>query len=101
MINPHMHLLARQGLKGLFECETPFSIPLLIVLLVWDWLTRGRPRNIAKCRKCGDVIESKHRHDMVWCKCGAIAVDGGRDYIKRTGDPGDFEEVDDDKADPK
>ena len=41
-------------------------------------------RNMAKCTKCGDVIESKSRHDMVWCKCGAIAVDGGHDYLKRS-----------------
>ena len=38
-----------------------------------------------KCRKCSDIIESKHRHDMVWCKCGAIAIDGGNDYCKITG----------------
>jgi ribosomal protein S27AE len=40
-------------------------------------------RNIARCSKCGDVIESKHVHDYVSCKCGAIAVDGGREYLKR------------------
>ena len=41
-------------------------------------------RNMAKCAKCGEVIESKSRHDMVWCPCGAIAVDGGHDYLKRS-----------------
>lgn len=41
--------------------------------------------NKARCRKCGDVIESTHRHDFVSCKCGAIAVDGGRDYLRRVG----------------
>jgi len=41
--------------------------------------------NKAKCRKCDDTIISKHRHDFVRCKCGAIAVDGGTDYLKRTG----------------
>jgi len=39
-------------------------------------------RNVARCKKCGDVIESKHRHDYVSCKCGAIAVDGGTCYIR-------------------
>lgn len=39
-----------------------------------------------KCNLCGDIIESKHRHDMVWCKCGACAIDGGNDYHKITGD---------------
>jgi len=42
--------------------------------------------NKAQCTKCGDIIESRHRHDFVWCKCGALAVDGGRDYLKRSGD---------------
>lgn len=43
-------------------------------------------RNIAKCKKCGDIIESKFRHDFVECSCGSIFVDGGHDYIRRGGD---------------
>ena len=50
-------------------------------------------RNAAMCNKCGDIIESKYRHDFVWCKCGAIAVDGGTDYLKRTGNPDDFHDL--------
>lgn len=38
--------------------------------------THNNP-NKAKCRLCGDVIESFHRHDYVKCGCGEIAVDGG------------------------
>lgn len=37
-------------------------------------------RNRAKCKLCEDIIESKHRHDYVSCKCGQISVDGGQDY---------------------
>lgn len=40
--------------------------------------------NKARCLKCGDVIESMYCHDYVECKCGEIAVDGGRVYLKRT-----------------
>ena len=40
-------------------------------------------KNIAKCLLCGDIIESKHRHDFVTCKCGNLSVDGGQDYWKR------------------
>ena len=40
-------------------------------------------RNRARCRKCLQVVESKHRHDFRFCKCGAIHIDGGKDYIKR------------------
>ena len=39
-------------------------------------------RNAAKCTVCGDEIDSKHRHDFVSCSCGAISIDGGKDYIK-------------------
>lgn len=39
--------------------------------------------NKAQCKLCGDVVESVHQHDFKWCKCGEIAVDGGKAYIKR------------------
>ena len=42
--------------------------------------------NKCQCRKCGDVIESKFRHDFVSCKCGSIFTDGGTDYIRRGAD---------------
>ena len=40
-------------------------------------------RNAIRCKRCGDVIESKHRHDFRTCSCGAVAVDGGYDYLRR------------------
>lgn len=40
-------------------------------------------KNVARCRKCGDVIESTDRHQYVQCSCGAVAVDGGHDYLRR------------------
>jgi hypothetical protein len=43
-------------------------------------------RNVARCGKCNTVIESRHRHDFVWCECKAIFTDGGTDYIRRGGD---------------
>lgn len=59
-------------------------------------------RNRCKCALCGDVIESKHRHDFVTCKCGAISVDGGKDYLKRSGNWEDIiemsEEVEDEQT---
>lgn len=42
-------------------------------------------RNAIRCNLCGDEIESKTVHDFVWCKCGACAVDGGHEYLKRCG----------------
>lgn len=40
-------------------------------------------KNSLKCNLCGDIIESTHVHDFKWCKCGRVAVDGGREYLKR------------------
>lgn len=40
--------------------------------------------NKAQCRKCGDIIESTNVHDFKSCSCGAISVDGGLDYLKRS-----------------
>lgn len=54
--------------------------------------TVAEPRiktNKAKCLNCGDVIESKHRHDWVVCACGSIFVDGGKDYLRRGWPEGD------------
>lgn len=44
--------------------------------------------NSAVCLSCGDKIFSAHRHDYVTCTCGAIAVDGGQEYLRRVGDLG-------------
>lgn len=50
-------------------------------------------RNAARCRKCDTVVESTYRHDFVSCKCGAIFVDGGREYLRAGGNPEDFESL--------
>jgi hypothetical protein len=42
--------------------------------------------NRIKCKKCNDVIESCHEHDFVSCKCGAVSVDGGHNYLRRVGE---------------
>lgn len=43
----------------------------------------------AQCPNCGDIIESKHTHDWVCCKCyykseaeQGIFIDGGGDYTR-------------------
>lgn len=45
-------------------------------------------RNRAQCLECGMILESKHHHDWVHCRCktGGIFVDGGREYLRRGGD---------------
>lgn len=49
--------------------------------------------NKIKCKKYGDVIESTYRHDFKFCKCGAVAVDGGKAYLRRVGYEEDYEEL--------
>ena len=40
-------------------------------------------QNAIRCNKCGEIIEYKSEHDYVTCQCGACAVDGGHDYLRR------------------
>jgi hypothetical protein len=49
--------------------------------------------NAIRCRRCGDVIESKHVHDFKMCKCGRVGVDGGHEYLRRIGPIVDAEEL--------
>lgn len=46
-------------------------------------------RNAAQCLNCGDIVESKFRHDFVTCQCydennpsHGIYVDGGKNYLR-------------------
>lgn len=50
-------------------------------------------RNSAKCLKCGDEIRSASRHDFNSCSCGSLSVDGGTDYLRRCGNPEDYEDT--------
>lgn len=40
-------------------------------------------RNAIQCKYCHDVIESTSVHDFKYCSCGACAVDGGHEYLRR------------------
>ena len=51
-------------------------------------------RNRVKCNHCGQIIESKSRHDFKTCKCGRVSVDGGMDYLRRSfKEKGDYEDL--------
>ena len=39
--------------------------------------------NKIRCKRCGDVIESKSHYDLEKCSCGLCCVDGGKDYVRR------------------
>lgn len=50
-------------------------------------------RNRIRCKHCNDVIESFTVHDFKWCSCHKVAVDGGREYLRRCGNLEDMEEL--------
>lgn len=49
--------------------------------------------NMAGCKKCGTVMVSTHVHDFRSCRCGAVHVDGGLEYLKRGGNLYDIVEL--------
>lgn len=49
-------------------------------------------QNQVRCKKCNETISSSHRHDFITCRCSAVSVDGGYDYLKRCGDIENWEE---------
>lgn len=50
-------------------------------------------RNRIKCKFCDDIIESTGVHDFKFCSCGKVAIDGGKNYLKRSGNLNDWEEL--------
>ena len=55
-------------------------------------------RNRIRCLHCGDIIESKYRHDFQMCSCERCFVDGGQDYQRIGGDPHEIHIVLDDNS---
>lgn len=41
-----------------------------------------------RCPRCNALVYSRARHDMRWCPCEYLAVDGGFDYSKISFGPG-------------
>ena len=57
-------------------------------------------RNAIKCKNCGEVVESKSRHDWECCKCfeesngkTGVFCDGGLSYLRWGGTPGTYEDL--------
>lgn len=58
-------------------------------------------KNCIRCKKCGDVLESKTVHDFVPCSCfmksggkEGVAADGGLEYLRRLGQsPDDWDDL--------
>lgn len=44
---------------------------------------QGESMSKVKCKMCGEILESKYRHDFQQCSCeNQTFVDGGNDYIR-------------------
>jgi len=37
-----------------------------------------------QCPSCFDIVFSRAHHDMRYCTCGSVAIDGGREYAQIT-----------------
>lgn len=46
-----------------------------------------------RCKKCGDEIYWNTHKRVIYCKCGALGVDGCEDYIRLLGDEKNHEEI--------
>jgi Zn finger protein HypA/HybF involved in hydrogenase expression len=42
-------------------------------------------KNVVKCKKCGDIVESFHKDFTSTCKCGSVKISGGTDALIREG----------------
>lgn len=67
-----------------------------------DWKVKTSGPKI-RCKHCGDIIQSMHRHDFVVCGCFSntedntgVAIDGGCYYTRIIGNLDGYELVEDD-----
>lgn len=49
--------------------------------------------NKIQCKKCNDIIESRTTTDLKYCSCGAVSISGGKDCLRRYGDPDNYIEM--------
>lgn len=50
-------------------------------------------RNSVKCKRCEAKIESKTKHGIVECECGAVTITGGKKFLVRYGKEKNFVET--------
>ena len=41
--------------------------------------------NYIECQVCGSCINVDTNSELIWCACGAIGVDGNKDYVRVLG----------------
>ena len=45
--------------------------------IVYGGVKYTQIRHAIQCKKCLEIIESKHIHDFKYCSCMAVGIDGG------------------------
>jgi len=45
--------------------------------ITYGGVTYIQCRHAIYCKKCKETVESKSIHDMKWCSCQSVGVDGG------------------------
>ncbi len=45
--------------------------------IVYAGVKYTQTRHAIQCKKCLETIESKYTHDLKYCSCGAVGIDGG------------------------
>lgn len=48
---------------------------------------------VITCRRCGSTITSDSRHDLQFCSCSAVGIDGGDCYTRIIGDRENYQIV--------
>lgn len=65
---------------------SPYLSPSWIVRgMSWDEMSKHRYQWGGKCSNCNDIIYSRDRHDCRPCECGQCFLDGGKDYVRSSG----------------
>lgn len=46
-----------------------------------------------RCKQCGTVVIGDKKGHLIWCKCGACAIDETPHYYRIIGEPKDYERI--------
>ena len=57
-----------------FTCS---SVYIHMPSIIYGGVRYIQTRHVVQCKKCNEIIESKHVHDFKLCSCKAVGVDGG------------------------
>jgi hypothetical protein len=45
--------------------------------IIYGGVRYTQRRHAIYCKKCLEIVESKHQHDFKYCSCRAVGIDGG------------------------